>query len=59
MTVMADLAICFKCEECGHQQFTKYTLELRFEYQECIYVDYIDCEECRHTNRVIEPVNQR
>ena len=59
MTVMADLAVLFKCEDCGYKQYGDYTLELRYEYNECIYVDYIDCEKCGHTNRVIEPVNKR
>jgi len=59
MTVMAELAVSFKCEECGKIQYAPYTLELRYEYEECIYVDYIDCNKCKHTNRVIDPVNPR
>jgi len=59
MTVMADSALWFQCEECGHGQYTAYSLELRYEYEECIFVDYIDCEKCKHTNRVIDPIPTR
>ena len=59
MTVMADSAIWFKCEDCGHPQYVPDSLELRYEYEECIYVDYIDCLKCKHINRVIAPAALR
>lgn len=54
MTVTAEKAIYFECEECGHGMYIDYTLDHDWEGDRAVMSDKIDCEECQHQNRVIE-----
>ena len=59
MSVMADRAVMFKCEHCGCLNYHPYTLELKHEDGECLFVDIIDCRKCDHSNRVIDMVDDK
>jgi DNA-directed RNA polymerase subunit M/transcription elongation factor TFIIS len=54
MSVKAEKAISFECEKCRHHQFIEYTLDHDWEDDRAVMADNIDCEECKHVNRVIE-----
>ncbi|MBU2644482.1 hypothetical protein KKI24_07205 [bacterium] len=54
MSVEAQKAIYFECENCGHGQYGEYTLDHGWEDDRAVMVDTIDCEKCTHPNRVIE-----
>ena len=53
MTVEAEKAIQFECEECGHFQYESYTLIGGSHEGRAVEEDYIDCEKCGHENHVI------
>ena len=54
MTVTAERAIQFECEECGLVQFSEYTLSDGWYENRAVNDDRIYCEECGHENHVIE-----
>ena len=54
MTVTAERAIQFECEECGLVQFSEYTLVHGWYGDRAVNEDNIDCEKCGHENHVIE-----
>ncbi len=54
MTVEAEKAIQFECEECGRVQFSEDTLCYGRYADRTVKEDRIDCEKCGHENHVIE-----
>lgn len=54
MTVTAEKAISFKCENCGSTQLADYSLEQGWYEDRAVNEDKIDCMACFHENHVIE-----
>ncbi len=54
MTVDAEKAIQFECEECKEVQFADYMLEPGWHEDRAVNEDRINCSECNHENHVIE-----
>ena len=54
MTVEAEKAIQFECENCGHFQYESYTLCSGSFEDRAVNEDRIDCEKCGYENHIIE-----
>jgi hypothetical protein len=54
VTVKAEKAIMFKCEQCGEKQSYPYTLEHGWYEDRCVMRDNIICCFCGLDNLVVE-----
>jgi len=54
MTVEAERAIQFECEECGEIQYHEYSLQDSWLDNRAVNADNIMCEKCGHDNFVFE-----
>jgi len=52
--VVAERAIQFECENCGHMQYDNYALSPGWYINRAVNEDNIVCAECGHDNHVIE-----